>query len=692
METKNKKHLLRWIALALVVVLLAAMPAMAGSGEEDDGPKQSILSVKPEQGSIDIALKGGGQLASQSPEEITVPAEVKLTKYLVKNGQSVCEGDPIARVDRVSVMSAIASVQETLQYLSKQIANTRDDEAPTTVTAQAGGWVKYLYAREGDAVEDVMLEHGALAIVSLDDKMTITVECDTALRAGDSVTVRLEGGQQEDGRVESNLEGELTVVFPDNDYDTGLTATILQEDRELGSGEIDIHSPWKALATSGTVKKVQVKEGDKLPTGKTMVELEDTGHTAEYLTLLDQRQEYEEMIRDLFVMYETQELAAPCDGIVTGVDEDGAFLLSQTEAAEITPILLGSNGGYRFVLLSDEEEQTPAPPDPDTDPVDPPDPVDPTPAYPKYQGYALQVVSVEGGTVNVMTGTLADLTDPYDISPVPLACGAGPSTCTEPAVLGQSPQPGDIFVVVNMITQNEDGSETSSVLYAKKVSGGGSGMPNMGGLTEAMGDMAGMMGTLGGLMGGMGGMGGGTTSVFEPYSLETITVASVTSQNEMTLEITIDEQDIAKVSPNMAATVMLDALKGETFPATVTSIGSKGVNSGGSSKFTVELTLEKSANMLPGMSASAVLPLYRAEGVLRLPAEALSQRGTETIVYTGYDQKEEVFLNPVVVTTGVSDGQWVEILSGLSEGDTVWYGYYDTLPLSLTPDSGIKIR
>ena len=157
METKKNKHLLRWIALALVVVLLAAMPAMAGSGEEDDEPRQSILSVQPERGGIDIALKGGGQLASQSPENITVPAEVKLTKYLVKNGETVSEGDPIAQVDRVSVMKAIASVQETLQYLSKQIANTRDDEAPTTVTAQAGGWVKYLYTREGDAVEDVML-------------------------------------------------------------------------------------------------------------------------------------------------------------------------------------------------------------------------------------------------------------------------------------------------------------------------------------------------------------------------------------------------------------------------------------------------------------------------------------------------------------------------------------------------------
>ena len=681
MERKNKKHLLRWIALTLVVVLLAAMPAMAGSGEEDDEPKQSILSVQPEWGGIDIALKGGGQLASQSPEEITVPAEVKLTKYLVKNGETVSEGDPIAQVDRVSVMKAIASVQETLQYLSKQIANTRDDEAPTTVTAQAGGWVKYLYAREGDSVEDVMLEHGALAILSLDDKMTITVECNTDLAMGDSVTVRLEGGQQEKGRVESNLEGKLTVVFPDNDYDTGLTAAVLQDGQELGSGEIQIHSPWKALATSGTMKKVQVKEGEKLPTGKTMVELEDTGHTAQYLTLLDQRQEYEEMIHDLFVMYETQELRAPCDGIVTGVDEDGAFLLSQTGDAEIPPILLGSSGDYRFVLLGSGDTDPGTDPDTDLDPDPDTDP-DPAPTYPKYQGYALQVVSVEDGTVMVLQGPTVDLTNPYDTTPVPLASfGGEPLPCTEPSVLGQSPQMGDVFVIVTMI-QSEVAQPAT--LYGTKASG--TSMPGMGDLAGAMGGM------MGGMMGGVGGMGGGTVATFEPYSLETITVASVTSQNEMTLEITIDEQDIARVSPDMAATVTLDALKGESFPATVTSIGAEGVNSGGSSKFTVELTLEKSANMLPGMSASAVLPLSRTEGVLRLPAEALSQEGTKTIAYTGFDEKTETLINPVTVTTGVSDGQWVEILSGLSEGDTVWYGYYDTLPLSLTPDSGIKIR
>ena len=35
-------------------------------------------------------------------------------------------------------------------------------------------------------------------------------------------------------------------------------------------------------------------------------------------------------------------------------------------------------------------------------------------------------------------------------------------------------------------------------------------------------------------------------------------------------------------------------------------------------------------------------------------------------------------LQPVPVQLGFSDGETVEILSGLSEGDTVWYSTFDT--------------
>ena len=125
-------------------------------------------------------------------------------------------------------------------------------------------------------------------------------------------------------------------------------------------------------------------------------------------------------------------------------------------------------------------------------------------------------------------------------------------------------------------------------------------------------------GQSGGFSGGGGASFGGgqqTQSSFTLYSLEKITVASVTSQAHMTLEITVDELDITKVQPGQSASVTLDALPGERFEATVSQVAASGTNEGGSSKFTVEMTLEKDSQMLPGMQASAFLTLDTAQNI-----------------------------------------------------------------------------
>ena len=102
-------------------------------------------------------------------------------------------------------------------------------------------------------------------------------------------------------------------------------------------------------------------------------------------------------------------------------------------------------------------------------------------------------------------------------------------------------------------------------------------------------------------------------------------------------------------------------------------------SNGGSSKFAVEIALPRQSEMLAGMSASAVISLYEKMDVLTLPAAALTEDGAKTIVYTALDKKTGELTSPVEVTTGLSDGEVVEILSGLGSGDTVYYAYYDTL-------------
>ena len=51
------------------------------------------------------------------------------------------------------------------------------------------------------------------------------------------------------------------------------------------------------------------------------------------------------------------------------------------------------------------------------------------------------------------------------------------------------------------------------------------------------------------------------------------------------------------------------------------------------------------------------------------------------MVYTAYDSRTETLSDPIAVKTGLSNGLQVQILSGLEEGDTIWYSYYDTLEI-----------
>ena len=183
-----------------------------------------------------------------------------------------------------------------------------------------------------------------------------------------------------------------------------------------------------------------------------------------------------------------------------------------------------------------------------------------------------------------------------------------------------------------------------------------------------------------GMMGGysMGGSTGSGSST-QLYSLDGDVLLTVTPLDTMTVTIAVDEKDIAGVKTGMTAQLTMNALPDETFEGQVTRVSQTGSGNGGSSKFDVEITLSRESDMLPGMSTTAQLTLYEKMDVLTLPVAALRDEGGKTLVYTGKDKKTGEPANPVEVTTGLSDGENVEILSGIDSGTTVYYSYYDTV-------------
>ena len=685
-RTKKKriKQILICVCIVTVVAFLAAMPLIAKQKPAEDGTKVTILSDTAQHGKINKELIGGGVLTEEAGVAISVPAAVKLKSFLVQNGDAVTAGTPVAEVDRVTVMKAISQVQETLEHLSEQIKEAGKTDGTETLTALAGGTVKILYAQEGDSVRDVMLEHGALAVLSMDGLLAADIITDSDTQVGKPVTVSLPDGKTVTGRVAKNLNGVMTVTIEDRSYNLGdMVGVRTAYDVYLGRGALYIYSPWNATAYTGTVGDIKVAVGDSLRTGDALMVLDNVGQTPAYRQLVSQRQEYEALMLELFRMYQSQTITAPCDGIVSGMDGNSLQMLS------------GGGGGYNLQLLANAPNGN--------DEM----------LYTNYVGKVTAVGS--NGWSLLVNPQPVSVEDYADLTGVPVDAGTMTRVCTYPAEYDGSPQqpesedtPVDgetpptqpetvqtapIYTLTDGVWQQIPYTAVTAgdiLLFATDDSGEfvwivrvSTGKDNST-PTEPSGT--------GGHPGGWGGMTGNTPSGgmtqpgFELYGMDMAQVAQVTPQNTMILEISVDELDINALQVGMHAQVAVGTLDSETYTATITAIDNIGTGNGGSSKFAVELTMDRTEDMLSGMNATATVTLSTVSDVLTVSADALVEKGNQTLVYTGYDGKNKKLTDPIVVTTGSSDGKIVEILEGLTLGQTYYYTYYDAPEISFTPD------
>lgn len=794
-KKKNVRRYILWGVLAVVVAGLAMLPALARQQDAQDGPVASVLEATVKEGSVQAIVRGGGTLEAGDGEDIELPLDVKITEFLVKNGQEVKKGDPVAKIDKVSALTAVTEIRTSMAAVEKQMETFSDEKSASTVTAPAGGRVKAIYANPGDSVSAVLVEHGVLALLSLDGRMSVTLTVSSQLIPGDTIPVTLDSGKTVTGRVESNLNGELTVTIADNGYAVGDTVTL----EGLGSGSLEIHNPWLATAFNGTVSQVNIRLEQTVSSGGSLFTLKDTDYTAQRELLAETHRDYEELLQKLLTWQDTGVITAPCDGLVSGIDTDSTHLLA-AEDEELTASLLNADDGdFRLVLLSqvtqtctgddkcplkgtdsghqagcpkackhataegvctasehfddcietcshednaedckatgahhkdcicrcvsaqkegvcdaekhnpncielciesDGSEVCPAKVHKvdciyscthadnaidcpagahhysdcikscinshDVNTVCPASKHQPTCCFngATYTARVFKVIDANG--------TLMRVWDPqtYEVEQTANGWrlkGKDVSQCTFtvnteglPPLLASSYTSGD--VVLDITATTKDGKTTSFGLH--RIASSSSGMPNLANLIN-------------GMMGGYGSTGSGSST--QLYSLDGDVLLTVTPLETMTVTIAVDEKDIASVKTGMTAQLTMNALPDETFEGQVTRVAQTGSGNGGSSKFDVEITLPRESDMLPGMSTTAQLTLYEKMDVLTLPVAALRDEGGKTLVYTGKDKKTGEPANPVEVTTGLSDGENVEILSGIDSGTTVYYSYYDTV-------------
>lgn len=352
---KAKKRKILRTVLIIAVVLVAALTAGVSILQRQvrkqfASSSQEVLRAAAERGTISTVVSGSGTLTNVDTETVSVPSGVEVTEILVEFGDTVKEGDLLATVDMASVRTAMSDLQGEIENLDDQIADADGDTVSSYVSAGVPGRVKAIYAEKGKLVEDVMVEHGGLAEISLDGCMAADIETD-ALSEGDTVTVVLSNGEEMGGTVEKTVGGTATVLVTDNGPENGESVTVKSESgAELGSGTLYIHNALTVTGYAGTVSTVDAVLNQKVYASTTLFTLKDTSTSASYDALLRERSEKEETLLKLLQIQRSNGLTAPISGSVYSVAD-----LDDEDGEEITDIVVLSPDVSMSVTISVDE-------------------------------------------------------------------------------------------------------------------------------------------------------------------------------------------------------------------------------------------------------------------------------------------------------------------------------------------------
>ncbi|GER88441.1 hypothetical protein KDW_26030 [Dictyobacter vulcani] len=181
----------------------------------------------------------------------------------------------------------------------------------------------------------------------------------------------------------------------------------------------------------------------------------------------------------------------------------------------------------------------------------------------------------------------------------------------------------------------------------------------------------------------------------------------LTDTSALQIVAQVNESDIGNVKTGQSAQFTVAAYPNNTFQATIASMSIIGQTSSGVVTYPVTLNVTMSSlnniHLLPAMTATVNITTAQQDNVLRVPAAALTfpttalqngylsraamrglrnnggqQGGSGTTTTPSGTGKPGIVLvlqnnvlTPVAVTTGLTNGQFTQILSGLNEGDQV---------------------
>lgn len=246
-----------------------------------------------EVGDIEVITEGFGVAESVNAQNLMIDYTCDLVNLYKQNGEVVEAGDVIAAFAPVITDTDIEGLEQQMETIDTQLSYM-NRKGSSTITAPASGRVKVIYGEAGQDTAQVMEAHGALMLLSGDDKLQVSVELEgnnTEISVGDVASVSFQDTTVE-GRVESRQGNAIVVVFLDEeDYEIGLEAEVSVNGVKIGAGSTACHLPITIVGTIGTIDSISVDRNRKVSSGTALIKLKNVEYSDAYMSLVNQREE-----------------------------------------------------------------------------------------------------------------------------------------------------------------------------------------------------------------------------------------------------------------------------------------------------------------------------------------------------------------------------------------------------------------
>ena len=649
-KMKNKKVFWGSIAgCAGLAIILAGGFFLQAKGASKNQTETTVQSAEAKTGTISTTVEGTGSVSNGAATDVVVPTGIKVKEVLVESGDTVEEGQVLATLDEASIASELLEVKENIESVEDEIDDLSSD-------AQTEGTTEYLQAKvlNGELTE---LQEAETTLTGLLETQTITATCAGTVSSvnveADTEITKSSGSSSSGSSSSATATGMSTgSISSSGSADSSETTTASDSTASTNTSASGTYSlMFLSASTSGTSASsaesttdtteaqsqstdskavyvstesdtTETSDSEKITSVDVKVTAPKTGEKPQ--TTITETDQYTGII-SWNCSTDTFEAGTSYTADIRLTAKDGyvfsAKILPEISGADVTSEVLENDAGQSVLRIKAKFTKTSA--------------KDSNNNGSNNNGSSNDTGSSTGNNGNSSNGNTSN------------------SGTASGAISSGGASSGSTSSV------NESGATATGGTTGGTASGSSESGSSDSGSAAGSSDSSDSVSTDG-------------SSTSAQYSAYETAAFSIASDEKATVSINVDELDITSVKEGQTAKITLDAIDGEEFEGTITSVSSEASSGSSSAKYPVEITFDKTDDMRIGMTASASISIDEAEDAVLIPVDALQEKGNKTFVYTEKDSDGNLS-GEVEVETGLSNGNKVEITSGLKSGDTVYY-------------------